>query len=128
MNCSAHPGLKYPSSSKASSLIFTVLANSASETGSRSFSGIARAFPEEEEVPAKVICRLEGRGAFSGESTDKSSNRKGERGAFGDSGAEEPGTTKVPVFAKEEGARSASFSFLVFRLFNDPGLLLDEQD
>ena len=93
-----------------------------SEIGSRSFSGIAGAFPEEEEVSAKVICRLEGRGAFSGESTGKSSNRKGERGAFGDSGVEDSG------ISVKEGVRPTGFSFLVFRLFNDPGLLLDKQD
>ena len=127
MNCSSHPGLKYPSLSKASSLIFTILAISASEIGSRRFSGIARAFSTEEEGPAKVISRPKGCGAFISERTGSSSHRKGGRGAFGEVaalGVEGSGPVKVPA-GTTEGAKSTSFSFLfVLRLFKVPGLLL----
>ena len=65
---------------------------------------------------------MEGWGAFNGDKTGRSSIRNIGRGSFGEVGAEGSEAVYVSVFAKEEVAKSTSFSFL--RLLNVPGLLL----
>ena len=92
----------------------------ASVMGASKSRGIVEAAAVEEDGPPKVTARVEG--SFSGDKTGRSSIRNIGRGSFGEVGAEGSGAVYVSVFAKDEAARSTSFSF--FRLLNVPGFLL----
>ena len=91
--------------------------------GASKSRGIVEVAAVEEDGPPKVTARVEGLGAFNGDKTGRSSIRNIGRGSFGEVGAEGSGAVYVPVFTKEEVAKSTSFSF--FRLLSVPGLTLE---